>query len=184
VVHTGAAQAGAPHPPEDPVDGCLVDIADPAPADLGGEPPQVQAPVVLHGARLAALLAQQVLGQELLDRLVYRHVTVLSAAWERVTANLGDEGRKLPGRLGFGVGLHGAMQPAHPPVGVATGRDRELPHARADLGLRSRAPWSAPPIGRRRLATQGEVLDPHARRVVRAGLDDDTDSERAARQQV
>jgi hypothetical protein len=31
------------------------------------------------------------------------------------------------------------------------------------------------------LATQGEVLDPHARLVVRAGLDDDTDSERAPR---
>jgi hypothetical protein len=58
-------------------------------------------------------------------------------------------GRKLPRRLGFGVGLHGAMQPAHPPIGVATGRDRELPHARADLGLRSRASWSSPPPGRR-----------------------------------
>ena len=39
--------------------------------------------------------------------------------------------------------------PAHPPIGVATGRDPELPHARADLGLRSRAPWSPPPLGRR-----------------------------------
>ena len=143
---------------------------------------QVQAPVVIHRARLAALLAQQVLDEELLDRLVNRHIPVLPALGKRVAANLRNERRKLPRRLDLGVGLHRAMQPAHPPVGVATGRDRELPHARADLGFRSRAPWSSLPVGRRGLATQGEVLDPHARLVVRAGLDDDTGSERAARQ--
>jgi hypothetical protein len=106
----------------------------------------------------------------------------MSALGKRVAANLGDERGKLPRRLGLGVGLHRAMQPAHPPVGVATGRDRELPHAWADLGSRSRASWSSPPVGRRGLATQGEVLDPHARLVVRARLDDDTGSECAARQ--
>ncbi len=139
MVHTGAAQAGAPHPPEDPVDGRLADVADPSPADLGGEPLQVQAPIVIDRSRLAALLVQQVLVEELLDRLVDRHVPVLPVLGNRVATSLRNERGKLPRRLGLGVGLHRAMHAAHASVGVAANRNGELPHAWPNLGLRTSA---------------------------------------------
>jgi hypothetical protein len=116
VVRTGAAQAGAPHPLEDPVDGRLVDVVDPPSADLGGEPFHVQAPLVTHRAGLAAPLAQRVLDEEQLDRLVDRHVPVLPVIGKPVPPNVRNQGGKLPRRLDLGVGLHRAMRAAHPPV--------------------------------------------------------------------
>jgi hypothetical protein len=179
VVHAGSAQPGPPHPPEDPIDGGLVDVTDPAPADLRGEPLQVEAPVVLDRARVAALLAEEVLSQEQFDRLVDSHVAVAAMLRERSLAYLRDEPGKLASRLRLGVRPHSAMQATNAAVGKAAGGDGELPHARPDFHLGARAARRPlPPVDHRGVSTEGEVLDSHARWVVGARVDRDSRGER------
>jgi hypothetical protein len=86
----------------------------------------VEASIVLDRAEFAALFAQEVLGEELLERLVDRHVSVVAVLGERDVADLRHESGERPGRLGLCVGPHGPVDATHPAVGVPAGGDGEL----------------------------------------------------------
>lgn len=121
----------------------------------------MQSPVVVDRAGFAALLVQQVLREELVDRLIDRDFAVPPVLGEPVSADFCDEGSKRPCRLGLGVGLDGAVEATYSATCVPAG-DGELPDARPDLDLGSSAAWRTPPGFWRRLAADREVLDADA----------------------
>jgi hypothetical protein len=91
----------------------------------------VQSPVVVDRAGFAALLVQQVLREELVDRLIHRDFAVPPVLGEPVSADFCDEGSKRPCRLGLGVGLDGAVQATYSAICVPAGGDGELRRCKA-----------------------------------------------------
>jgi hypothetical protein len=99
----------------------------------------VKPAIVLDRPGLAALVPEQVLGQELLDRLIESDVPILPALREPADPNLGDEGCELAGGVRLGARAHCPVEAPRRSVGVVAGGHGELPDARPDLLLRTAA---------------------------------------------
>ncbi len=158
------ARARPAHPPEDPVDRRLVDVDAPGGRRSPARTTSVDAPVVLHRRRVAALLADQVLGQEPLDRLVHRHVPVgLRTRRGRLVQPRSRTPPARVRRLRRRAGVHRSMHPPHLPFGVPPCGHRQLPHSRPHLDLRAaatRSPtasWAGPV---RSTSATDQVVDP------------------------
>ncbi|HET8617903.1 MAG TPA: hypothetical protein VFM27_03045 [Acidimicrobiales bacterium] len=112
MIRPGAAQAGSAHLPEDPVDRGLIDVTDAATADLGCEPLQMESPTVIDRPLLAALHAQEVLGEELLDRIVDAGIPVLPGLGRCAASDVGHECLELPRCRCLGGRADRAVEPA------------------------------------------------------------------------
>jgi hypothetical protein len=101
----------------------LVHVRHPSLPDLASEPLLMDTAEVLHHPGITAILLDQMLGQEPLDRRVDRHVPVGPRFDRRRLVHFGHERHQRPRRLSRRVGPVGSVQPMHLAVRVATGRD-------------------------------------------------------------